>query len=220
MNVRYFFIGLVAAALAIGSCRGNSSGGNGDPGQDGGAGSGGGSTTAGAGGSTGNGGSGGTAGEAGAGGGGTSGAGGSTAGAGGSDIAGAGGNAGSAGGSAGTGAGGQSGAGGGNNCAVDCSMRGLTCCGNKCVNTGNDVTNCGSCGNRCTGDFPYCDRGSCGSPACDSGITCSAQEQCCGRECCAPGMLCCVIPGGPVVFEPRCVSPQNGSCPAGCPSCP
>lgn len=42
------------------------------------------------------------------------------------------------------------------------------CCGGQCVNFGNDVLNCGACGNVCPGPQAYCDQGVCGAPPCAS----------------------------------------------------
>jgi hypothetical protein len=115
-------------------------------------------------------------------------------------------------GSAGTG-------GSGSHCTTDCATMGLTCCGAKCVNLRNDVLNCGSCGNVCSGSFPYCDGQKCGTPPCGAGTSCRAGEPCCGSDCCAAGMLCCVVPGGPV-GPPMCTPAMGGTCPPGCPTCP
>ena len=110
-------------------------------------------------------------------------------------------------------------AGSGNHCATDCTPMGLTCCGTKCVNIRNDVLNCGSCGNVCSGSFPYCDGQKCGTPVCNAGTSCGAQEQCCGSNCCSAGTLCCIVPGGPV-GPPTCTPPVGGTCSPGCPTCP
>ncbi len=214
---------LASTALAVAACGGGSStsdGADGSSGQSGGSstgGSGGGTSAGGTGGSSASGGStstGGTAGTGGSAGGGTGGA----AATGGSAGAATGGAAGANGGSAGMGTGGS--AGGGNNCLVDCANRGLRCCGDRCVNPGNDVDNCGRCGNECTGRFPFCDAGTCGAPTCSAGTTCGGNEQCCGGDCCTTGELCCDVPGGPVGGLPRCMPPVMGTCPQGCPNCP
>ena len=103
-------------------------------------------------------------------------------------------------------------------CEEDCVAGGFECCDGVCVNTSNDIENCGGCGIRCTGQVRYCDNGNCGAPECAAGINCGT-GQCCGAECCGDGQLCCVVPGGPV--QPaRCVEPANGTCPRGCPNCP
>jgi hypothetical protein len=138
--------------------------------------------------------------------------------------AGASGSAGSASGGAGRAAGGSGGSmsggsGGANNCAMDCSKSGFVCCGTQCVNSNNDVMNCGECGNECGGLFPYCDNGTCGAPACGPAVDCGPGTNCCSNECCGEGQLCCVVPGGPD-GPPRCVDPVSDTCPRGCPTCP
>jgi hypothetical protein len=192
---------------------GSGTGGSGGVGGSGGS-SGAGGTVAG----TGRGGAGGTSGSGGAGGSGgnagNAGGPGGTGGATGGTTGGAG-----TGGQAGTGGSGGGGAGGSAACPMDCSVRGLVCCGGKCVNTGNDILNCGGCGSPCTGANPYCDNGRCGTARCTPGTTCTPQSSCCGTQCCSAGTICCVVPGGPTA-NPMCVTPDNGSCPAGCPSCP
>ena len=40
---------------------------------------------------------------------------------------------------------------------------GTTPCGDACVNLRTNSTNCGSCGNTCTGNQPVCKEGQCGS---------------------------------------------------------
>lgn len=104
-------------------------------------------------------------------------------------------------------------------CDEDCEASGFECCDGVCVNTTNDIENCGECGVRCAGPVRYCDNGSCGVPECASGINCGAGAQCCGAECCGAEQLCCVVPGGPPQ-PPRCVEAMNGTCPRGCPTCP
>ena len=49
----------------------------------------------------------------------------------------------------------------------DCGA--FSCCGAQCVNFGNDVLNCGACGNVCPGPQTYCDQGVCGAPPCAMG---------------------------------------------------
>jgi hypothetical protein len=122
-----------------------------------------------------------------------------------------------------TGAGGAStgsttGAGGAADCVPACG-RGLTCCNGLCVNPGNDINHCGGCDKPCAGTSPFCDNGTCGTPSCDPSTSCGGTDTCCGSECCAPGMLCCVVPAGPV-GPPQCVAPnENGTCDPGCPAC-
>jgi hypothetical protein len=176
----------------------------------GGAGAGGVSGASGKGGTSGTGGTGGTAGKGGTGG--TSG----TAGKGGTSGAGMGGTAGTSG---TAGLGGVSGrGGGGGSCAMNCAAELLTCCGGRCVNTNNDIKNCGECGTVCGGNFPYCEDGNCSVPVC-IGPDCGPLGACCNNECCGTGELCCKVPGGPD-GPPRCTTPVDGTCPIGCPSCP
>jgi hypothetical protein len=86
------------------------------------------------------------------------------------------------------------------------------------VNLQNDVRNCGTCGNVCAGDNPYCDGGTCGTPPCDPAILC-AGGRCCGTQCCAADEICCTIPG-PITVETACVAPTpEGTCPMGCVLC-
>jgi len=117
-----------------------------------------------------------------------------------------------------TGPGGAGGA-GGSGCNPACSA-GLECCNGMCVNKGNDIKNCGSCGNTCMGATPFCNGGTCGDPPCDpGGAKCMAGQFCCASECCDTGMLCCVVPQGDV-GPAKCVKPNdNGTCDPGCPAC-
>jgi hypothetical protein len=90
-------------------------------------------------------------------------------------------------------------------------------CDGACVNTDNDILNCGSCGNTCAGAHPYCAGGSCVTAPC-SGAACGGSMWCCGTSCCAPGELCCDVPG-PIDRGPQCTTPVGGTCPMGCPLC-
>jgi len=93
----------------------------------------------------------------------------------------------------------------------------FSCCNGGCVNTDNDIHNCGGCGVTCTGPSPFCAGGSCGTPPCE--VTgCGASSTCCDTQCCGAGQLCCDVPG-PVQGPPRCTDPDNGTCPKGCPQC-
>lgn len=125
---------------------------------------------------------------------------------------------GGSGGTAGAGAtGGAAGAGATGACnAENCQF---TCCGDACVNTDNDIKNCGSCGNVCgESASPFCDAGTCApAPPCD-GPLCGPAGTCCGTSCCQPGELCCDVPG-PVETGITCVTPINGTCPPGCKDC-
>jgi len=106
---------------------------------------------------------------------------------------------------------------GGSNCG-DCM--GFTCCGAACVNTQNDIKNCGACGAPpCTGPNPYCDHGTCGTQPCDPNIACPGTTTCCGSSCCNLGDLCCSVPG-PVGEQLGCHAPTpGGTCPTGCLQC-
>jgi len=120
-----------------------------------------------------------------------------------------------------TGGGGASATGGGGGaapCNPACSG-GLECCDGLCVNKGNDIKNCGTCGTVCPSPNPFCNGGTCGQPPCEPGTTCKGTASCCGSSCCDLGMLCCVVPAGPV-GPPECVAPnEHGTCDPGCPAC-
>jgi hypothetical protein len=116
-------------------------------------------------------------------------------------------------GNAGTGGGGHSGVGGAS-CGPTC---GFTCCGAECVNTGNDIHNCGACGTVCAGASPYCNNGKCGTPPCQ-GATCAAGTTCCEAECCTAGQLCCDVNAG--ASRIACTAATaKGTCPTGCAQC-
>lgn len=113
------------------------------------------------------------------------------------------------------GGGGTAGAGGSVPCVPDCEV-GLECCNGVCVNQNNDIKNCGDCDNECMEVNPFCDNGTCGMAPCNGGV-CNDPEFCCGTQCCDAGMLCCVVPAGPV-GPPTCTMPTDaGSCPPGNP---
>jgi len=117
-------------------------------------------------------------------------------------------------GGAGGGVGGTAGGAGGATCGPNC---GFTCCGTECINTHNDIKNCGACGNVCPGPNPYCDGVKCGTPPCQ-GMTCAAGTTCCEFECCKAGQLCCEVSNGTVGIT--CTTPTSqGTCPAGCAQC-
>lgn len=241
MKMLFVSIAIVAAAFlsSCGSVNSTPDGGDGSGGGRGGgggagaagrggaaAGTGGGAGTSGSAGTSGNagtgggerGGTGGTAGGA-AGGGGSGGAAGGDAGRGGAagGAAGRGGTGGTGGGGAGRGG---TGGGGGSRvaCQNDAECQLFKCCGGVCVNTNNDIANCGGCNRPCTGTNPFCDRGTCATPPC-TGTTCGAGQFCCANQCCAAGQLCCHIEVGPSTIQ--CANPVNGSCPQGCISgCP
>jgi hypothetical protein len=122
---------------------------------------------------------------------------------------------------------GSGGSGGGPGCGPsgNCGP-GLTCCSGGCVNTANDINNCGSCGNACGGAHPYCGYAP-GGTAC-SAPPCAVQKQppagqfCCGNTFCTSGQLCCMVEqGGPSSPYPKCITPSAGqtTCPIGCPAC-
>ncbi|MBW2453260.1 MAG: hypothetical protein JRI68_02065 [Deltaproteobacteria bacterium] len=121
--------------------------------------------------------------------------------------------------SSGSGGGSSSGTGGSStdNCDPPCTQ-GLECCGDKCVNKGNDIRNCGDCDTFCDQDFPFCDNGTCADAPCDAGGGCTGGLSCCGASCCNSGQLCCVVPMGPV-GPPECTDPEDETCPPGCPEC-
>jgi hypothetical protein len=119
-------------------------------------------------------------------------------------------------GTGGSGTGGIAATGGSGACGT-CDI-GLECCDGSCVNTGNDINNCGDCGSRCD-DTRFCDEGFCKPPPC-SGTACLATQFCCGTECCKLGQLCCVVPGPGPTGPPGCFDPTpEGTCPIGCPGC-
>jgi hypothetical protein len=108
---------------------------------------------------------------------------------------------------------------------ADCTgvNQGYKCCNNLCSNTiggnlatGNDILNCGACGNICTGSNPYCAGGTCGAPTCQ-GASCAAGTRCCGSQCCGADKLCCRVNTGPEVLG--CFDPVDGTCPPGCSTC-
>jgi len=128
---------------------------------------------------------------------------------------------GTGGGSAGRGGtgGGSGGTGGRKSCQGDADCQGFKCCSGFCVNAGNDILNCGSCGNTCAGPSPYCANGTCGSPPCNTptGSMCNAGMTCCGGGCCTGTQICCTVTLGPSVTG--CYEPVNGTCPTGCANC-
>jgi hypothetical protein len=85
------------------------------------------------------------------------------------------------------------------------------------VNPKNDILNCGTCGNKCTGADPYCGIGTCGTPPCTGGPTCAGAQFCCGSQCCNAGELCCDVQAGASMLS--CQKPENGTCPKGCTAC-
>jgi len=116
------------------------------------------------------------------------------------------------GGSGAAGAGG--GAAGGASCGPNC---GFQCCGPECVNTGNDINNCGACGTVCAGPNPYCNNGKCDKPPCQ-GTTCAVGTNCCEAECCKAGELCCEVNAG--ASRIGCTpATAKGTCPLGCAQC-
>ena len=124
----------------------------------------------------------------------------------------------------GTGGATTSGTGGSGGTAADCNpacTMGLECCNGLCVNKANDINNCGTCGNLCTGGGPpFCNNDSCDDPPACAGQICSDSEYCCGTVCCPMNQLCCVVNQGGPVGAPACFDPNaEGTCPPGCPQC-
>ena len=108
---------------------------------------------------------------------------------------------------------------GGATCAPDCAKAGNTCCNGVCVNTDNDIHNCGTCGTTCDQSPAFCAMGTCGKPPCMTTQDCGVGNACCGSACCQTGQLCCDIPG-PVSQGVKCVAPTDaGTCPVGCKQC-
>jgi hypothetical protein len=102
----------------------------------------------------------------------------------------------------------------GASCGPNC---GFKCCGPECINTGNDINNCGTCGTVCPGPNPYCNNGKCDKPPCQ-GATCATGTTCCEAECCTAGQLCCEVNAG--ASRIACTSATDkGTCPAGCAQC-
>jgi hypothetical protein len=106
-------------------------------------------------------------------------------------------------------------------CGDTCTL-GLTCCDGKCVDTGNNPFNCGSCRTKCEDSTPVCfpDQGCGPQPACIGGVACEAGADCCGADCCITGQLCCLSegPSGSIAF---CFTPtaKQPTCPPGCRYC-
>jgi hypothetical protein len=119
------------------------------------------------------------------------------------------------------GSGGPGGAGGSGRkrCQSDGDCAGFKCCGGLCSNTGNDILNCGTCGNACTGEHPYCANGGCQAiwPCTLVGAACNVGTTCCGGGCCNAGQICCTVPMGPTFTG--CFDPVDGTCPTGCAAC-
>jgi hypothetical protein len=89
-----------------------------------------------------------------------------------------------------------------------------------CVNEQNDPTNCGSCGNKCGQQTPYCNFGKCTMPPCfQQGGVCAANTLCCGTDCCTNGQICCLFQG-PTDYT-ACYTPTKAqpTCPVGCSGC-
>ena len=107
-----------------------------------------------------------------------------------------------------------SGAGAGPTCGTNC---GFKCCGPECVNTGNDINNCGTCGTVCPGPSPFCNNGKCDQAPCQ-GVTCTDTATCCETECCKSGELCCNVNAG--ASRTACTpATDKGTCPLGCAQC-
>ena len=97
---------------------------------------------------------------------------------------------------------------------VDAAPMCSTLCGDMCVSFENDIHNCGSCGEECGGDHPFCDRGSCGSFLCSRETPCTGTDHCCGQVCCDDAELCCLTDGFPFPTA-GCIDPAEfgGTCP-------
>jgi hypothetical protein len=80
-----------------------------------------------------------------------------------------------------------------------------TCCSGRCVNTNDDPSNCGGCGNKCTGSKPFCELGNCITTPC-AGQACMTSQSCCGVHCCDKGQLCCATDP---LAEPYCFTPTS-----------
>jgi hypothetical protein len=211
--------GTAGARGGTGGALGGTGGANGGRGGVGGSAGSGGTGAAGASGSSGGAGRGGSAGQAA---GGRGGSGGNAAGTGGGGAGGgSAGRGGTGGGSAGRGGtgGGAGGTGGRRSCQGDVDCQGFKCCGGFCVNAGNDILNCGTCGNTCAGDHPYCAGGTCQTnyPCTLVGAACNPGSTCCGGGCCTGTQICCTVTLGPTVTS--CFEPVNGTCPTGCANC-
>ena len=103
---------------------------------------------------------------------------------------------------------------GGGTCGPSC---GFTCCNTECVNTNNDINNCGACGKVCSGPAPFCNGGKCESPPC-LGVTCAGTATCCETSCCNEGELCCNVNAG--ASRTACFpATDKGTCPLGCAQC-
>lgn len=145
-------------------------------------------------------------------------------------VSGRGGTGGQGGGSGSVGEGGAAALGGGGEggatpCGTDCEARGFDCCNGRCVNLGNDPTNCGSCGTLCSPFEHVCDHGTCVPGVCDTPDVCPMTAaplppKCCGAECCLTPFLCCIVPG-PIGEQVGCFDPSDteGTCPRGCLDC-
>ena len=106
-------------------------------------------------------------------------------------------------------------------CTQNCKSTGLDCCNGRCVNLRNDIQNCGSCGNACSGPRPFCSFTKCGEPICTMTTPCATASYCCENTCCNDGQLCCAHFGGPAGSY-FCHTPtaEQPTCPPGCPLCP
>jgi hypothetical protein len=105
-------------------------------------------------------------------------------------------------------------------CETDANCQGFKCCGGFCVNAGNDILNCGTCGNTCTRRPPLlCRNGTCQTncPCTLVGAACNPGSTCCGGGCCTGTQICCTVTLGPTVTG--CFEPVNGTCPTGCANC-
>ncbi|MEO8905824.1 MAG: hypothetical protein ABI488_25050 [Polyangiaceae bacterium] len=114
----------------------------------------------------------------------------------------------------GGGSGGSAAGAGGSTCGANC---GFKCCGPECINTGNDINNCGTCGTVCPGPGPFCNNGKCDKAPCQ-GVTCTGTTTCCEDGCCKTGELCCNVNAG--ASRTACTpATDKGTCPLGCAQC-
>jgi hypothetical protein len=98
---------------------------------------------------------------------------------------------------------------------------GLTCCnGATCdVDTINDPNNCGGCYQKCVAPDGFCSNGKCTAIPC-GGQPCAAGLTCCGSSmCCQAGDICCEFEGPQDYVGCYTPTPQQPSCPPGCPAC-
>ena len=96
--------------------------------------------------------------------------------------------------------GGAGGTGGRKSCQGDVDCQGFKCCGGFCVNPGNDILNCGTCGNTCSGDHPYCADGMLREWLAVHARRRDLQRRLdlLRRKCCTGTQICCTVTLGPI----------------------